>query len=57
MAQFILVAVVAWYVFGVVTVVLSIGKPRKPVTPQLAAGVVVASAIIVSGLGYVYTQL
>lgn len=57
MAHGILVGLSVWYVLGTALVIASVGKHRKPLTPGVAAGTAVISAIIITALAYVSTQL
>ena len=41
---------VAWWLFGTVLVVASVGKPRKPTEPSTAAIVVLINIALIAGL-------
>lgn len=40
--------VVAYLGFGVITTITSVGKPREPLTGGIAAGVTIATAILIT---------
>lgn len=47
-------ALVGWFFYGAVTMVLRVGKPRDPISPTTAAIGVISSAVLivlVLGLG------
>lgn len=53
MTTAILVTLIVLYVIGTLSVVASIGKPRKPITPGTAVGLVLFSGLMITGLVYV----
>ncbi len=40
-------AVIGWMAFSALTVVWSVGRERKPVTPGLAVGAVIVQSILI----------
>lgn len=57
LAHFIIYAMLGLVVVGALVTISVIGKPRGPVTPGLAVYVTIVSALQVSGLFHLLTQI
>lgn len=57
MAHAILIAMIAYYVVGLIAVITQVGKPKRPTEPGAAAVYAVLCFALIAGQAYVYTQL
>lgn len=56
MAHIIYFLLLALYALGVAVLVMSIGKPRRPVTPGVALAALVVNSGQMAGILYLYLQ-